>query len=177
MSKRIKIFSAAILAISIIGISLNAQACSPARLTPQEIVDHADKIIVARAISSKWSTEAKPHVFNYVRSIFDRFRPYDGTKRQGETVFKVNRSLTGTHTDYITIKHDASGAACGTTFNSYENYLIFVTEYKNKYFTSVFGVRPFLSEDDYKELTKIIGLQEEDHVRSYQGYLAPEDAY
>ena len=153
-----------------------AEACSPRKLTPEEIIESADHIIIANAVRSKWVSEHKPSVVNAVLSFFAGLLPYDETQSQGETQFKIRRAIKGDAPEYITIRHDVSGAACGVTFDADENYLLFVSEHKKKYFVSVFGVKPFLSEAEYDELLERLGVREDDYVYVDEGYLIPADS-
>ena len=47
-------------------VSVEVHACSPARLTPQQLYDAYDLIFIGRAVSSKWTSERKPHFFDPV---------------------------------------------------------------------------------------------------------------
>lgn len=163
-----------VIAVTFCLLLSNAEACSPAQRTPQQIYDGADAIIVARAISSKWTSARKPNFFSGIARYIGQLLPHGDSKRSGKTVFKISRVIKGRAKEYMTIRHNVDGSACGVTFNAYDNYLIFVEERKNKYFTGIFGVRPYLSEDGYRELAKIVGVREDDFVKLYQDYLPPE---
>ena len=154
----------------------SAEACSPRKLTPEEIIENADHIIIANAVKSKWVSENKPGLINTVRSFFAGLLPYYEARSEGKTQFKIRRAIKGDAPEYITIRHDVSGAACGVTFDADENYLLFVSEHKKKYFVSVFGVKPFLSEAEYDELLERLGVREDDYVYVDEGYFIPADS-
>lgn len=156
-------------------LSFPAKACSPADLTPQQIIEYADEIIVAQAVSSDWSSGQKTNIFDAIARSISQILPQRYEYWQGKTVFKIHRVIKGKAAGFITIRHDVNSAACGITFNAHDNYLIFVQENKKKYFTSVFGVRPFLTSDGYKELAKLVGVTKDDYLDQYQDYLPAEE--
>jgi len=162
--------------LSVFSSSL-AEACSPAHLTSQEIIDRADLIVIANATGSKWEVgEYKPGVINKILEMLGQMMAGADSRTQGKTRFAVLRTLKGSVGDHILVNHDVSPESCGVTFNSYDNYLLFVSEQKNRYFISVFGVRPFLSPEEYAELIELLGVTAKDHVARYDDYLEAIDA-
>lgn len=154
-----------------------AGACSPAKLTPKQIIENADLIVIARAARSKWEVaDYEPGPMSDLFNFFYQFAPDKDSWTEGETKFKIQRTLKGDAGDTVTIRHDVSPTACGVTFDAFDNYLLFVDEHKNKYFISVFGVRPYLSAAEYDELFALLGVGAEDRVKFYEDYLEPADA-
>jgi hypothetical protein len=153
-----------------------AVACSPAKWTPQQIIENADLIVIANATRSRWQVwEYQPGVMGNVLSLLSELFP-DDARTEGETKFEILRVLKGDAAEHVTVRHNVSAAACGVTFNSYDNYLLFVHEHKNKYFVNIFDVRPYLSEDEYRELANTLGIRADDNVKRYEDYLEPVDA-
>ena len=142
-----------------------ANACSPARLTPEEVIENADHIIIAKAVKSKWVSERKPSFVNIVRGFFVDLLFYDQIL-EGETQFKIHRTIKGDAQKYITLRHNVSTGACGMTFRANANYLLFVSKYKNKYYVRDVGAKPFsgLSEAEFDQLVEMLGLREDDYV-------------
>lgn len=153
----------------------SANACSPASLTPQQIIEYSDHIIIARAVESKWVAEHEPGLVTAALEFLRELLPYDEMSREGETKFQIRRTIKGDAAGYITIRHNVSPSMCGITFNAYDNNLLFVSEYKRKYFTNAFGVRPFLSQAEYQELLELLGVREDDYVGDGENYLEPID--
>ncbi|MEM9494884.1 MAG: hypothetical protein AAGA09_02680 [Pseudomonadota bacterium] len=151
--------------------SFEATACSPSRQTPQEIIAQSDKIIIASAISSKWRSYQEPH-FSKIFIDFFRWIGFgrDASPTEGWTRFTVHRVLKGDPVEDIKIRHNVSGSACGITFNTNDNNLIFVRKHKGRYLTNVFGVKPFLSQEEYETLQELVGVKKSDHIKMYYDY-------
>lgn len=159
-------------------------ACSPAKLTPQQIVDRADLIVIGLPVKSTWSSwDNEPTIVNRLaelyRQIAREIRYVLGDEEgieffSGRTKFKVVRTIKGDQKKYLTVKHHVDGATCGVTFSASRPELLLLRDYQGGYTVDIFGVRPWLSDEEYREFVGLIGLTSDDDVPSLSAYMELE---
>ncbi len=133
-----------------ISLSSSAFACSPiGELTPQSLIEEADRIFVGTAVRSYWEVD------NYSQD------PDDEPIEIVTTHFKVRKILKGPKTETIKIEHlFPIYGNCGVAFAPSETVLVMARHVEGGDFTDIILLGQSLSKEQRGELLTLLNIEE-----------------